>query len=370
MINKSCVSCNKPMNGGVYRKPNQCPHCLSLQDESLTVDCKPVKTQGADSIPKPVIALVQTEKEVVLTPEEEMDQEGIYLETDADLDRREYIVTELEEDDEILVEEDASEEFTSRVLEFPAVASEEESTDMIVTVQDDVSESQAVVEASAVPPEYANVRHFDNLETTPDLDESLDVALDMASVASGDIATRAMPEKNMKASENTVESEELIVLGDKVVALSERAGALRNESASNSPAEPQKPATPVAPVGENEDKSFASPAEYEAVVLTTESAQNVSIAKRLDIVSAECVFGTDMVKSNLSAMNQLSKIEHVAPPNVLKDARKTVLDEIKKEAFLLGANTVVEVKLDYSEISRGESAMMMVVATGTAVKAA
>ncbi len=369
MINKSCVSCSKPMNGGVYRKPNQCPHCLSLQDESLTVDCKPVKTQDVNPMPEPSIALVQTEQYVALNVEEGMDPEDAYLETGTDSDRHEYIVTELEEGDEILVEEDAAEEFTSQVLEFPAVAITEDGAEVIDTVHDEASESGVAVEDFAVPPEYANIRHFDNLEITPDVDESLDVALDMASVASSEVTTGAVSGAAVKVSVSPVEAEELIVLGDKVVALSERAGDLRSEGAPAAYAVSQNSPMSAEQAGEV-DESLISPAQYEAVVLTTESAQNVSIAKRLDMVSAECVFGTDMVKSNLSSMNQLSKMEHVAPPNILKDARKTVLDEIKKEAFLLGANTVVEVKLDYSEISRGESAMMMVVATGTAVKAA
>ncbi len=370
MINKSCVSCSKPMNGGVYRKPNQCPHCLSLQDESLTVNCKPVKLQEVKQIPEPNIVLAKAEQGGALNVDEEIDQQDIYLETDTDLGQHEYIVTELEEGDEILVEEDVAEEFTSQVIEFPAVALAETGVDVIATAQDEANEISVAVEESAVPPEYANIRHFDNLEITPDVDESLDVALDMASVATGEIVTRAAPEKVTKVAENTAEPEALIVSGEKVVALSERAGALRSEGLSDSSGVSQKPPILEEAVEAIDDTSPVSPTQYEAVVLTTESAQNVSIAKRLDMVSAECVFGTDMVKSNLSSMNQLSKIEHVAPPNVLKDARKTVLDEIKKEAFLLGANTVVEVKLDYSEISRGEAAMMMVIATGTAVKAA
>ena len=34
MLNKSCIHCKQPMNGGVFRKPNQCPHCMSWQDQA------------------------------------------------------------------------------------------------------------------------------------------------------------------------------------------------------------------------------------------------------------------------------------------------------------------------------------------------
>ncbi|WP_096085051.1 heavy metal-binding domain-containing protein [Agaribacterium haliotis] len=50
MLNKTCVSCHKPMNGGVYRKPNMCPWCGELQDPSLTSSGKAL--QGAAAVHK------------------------------------------------------------------------------------------------------------------------------------------------------------------------------------------------------------------------------------------------------------------------------------------------------------------------------
>ena len=35
MYNSPCISCKKPMNGGVYRKSNECPHCSMLQDSGV-----------------------------------------------------------------------------------------------------------------------------------------------------------------------------------------------------------------------------------------------------------------------------------------------------------------------------------------------
>lgn len=39
MKNKPCVSCTKPLNGGVYKRPNECPHCSALQNSV----CKPAE---------------------------------------------------------------------------------------------------------------------------------------------------------------------------------------------------------------------------------------------------------------------------------------------------------------------------------------
>ncbi|MFL0810360.1 MAG: heavy metal-binding domain-containing protein [Agarilytica sp.] len=114
---------------------------------------------------------------------------------------------------------------------------------------------------------------------------------------------------------------------------------------------------------EKQDK-LGNDTRYESIVLTTESASDLDVEKRLDMVTAEFVFDTKMIKSDVAAVKNFSN----SAQSVLKDARKTVLDEIKKDAYLLGANTVVDVNLEYSEISGGDQAMMFVIATGTAVK--
>ena len=52
--------------------------------------------------------------------------------------------------------------------------------------------------------------------------------------------------------------------------------------------------------------------------------------------------------------------------NTMRDARRTALYELKKEAHEVGANAVVGVDLDYVELSSHKS-MVMLVASGTAV---
>ena len=54
--------------------------------------------------------------------------------------------------------------------------------------------------------------------------------------------------------------------------------------------------------------------------------------------------------------------------NALKEMRETVLEELKNEAAVLGANAVVAVDLNYQEIGATGSTMLMLVASGTAVR--
>lgn len=56
-----------------------------------------------------------------------------------------------------------------------------------------------------------------------------------------------------------------------------------------------------------------------------------------------------------------------AMQKALREARKTVLSELRVEAHQLGADAVVAVSLNYSEVSGGGKSMVFVVASGTAV---
>jgi uncharacterized protein YbjQ (UPF0145 family) len=57
-----------------------------------------------------------------------------------------------------------------------------------------------------------------------------------------------------------------------------------------------------------------------------------------------------------------------ASQKVLRDARKTCLLELKKEAAQIGADAVIAVDLDYNEFSGGGKSMLFLVASGTAVR--
>ena len=105
-----------------------------------------------------------------------------------------------------------------------------------------------------------------------------------------------------------------------------------------------------------------------SIILTTESAHDLHIAERLEIISAECVLGMNIFNDIGAAVRDLVGGRNQTFQTKLREARKTVLDELKREAHSLGADAVVAVDLDYSEISGGGKSMLFVVATGTAVR--
>ncbi|WP_176372598.1 YbjQ family protein [Pseudoalteromonas sp. A601] len=112
-------------------------------------------------------------------------------------------------------------------------------------------------------------------------------------------------------------------------------------------------------------KIIRSPKE---VMLTTETNINLKVLKRLDVITAECAYGMNIFKDLFASISDIFGGRNKSIQNTLKDARKNVLAELQKEAFSLGANAVIGIDLDYSEISGGgKFGMLFIVASGTAV---
>lgn len=103
-------------------------------------------------------------------------------------------------------------------------------------------------------------------------------------------------------------------------------------------------------------------------VSTTPTIPGFQIKQSLDIVSAECVFGMNIFKDIFASFSDIFGGRSNTTQNVLRDARRTCLNELRLEAAKVGANGVVGIDLDYSEISGGGKSMLFLVATGTAVR--
>jgi uncharacterized protein YbjQ (UPF0145 family) len=105
------------------------------------------------------------------------------------------------------------------------------------------------------------------------------------------------------------------------------------------------------------------------LILTTEfSMPEYKITQRLEIITAECVFGMNMFRDMFASIRDIVGGRSSASQKVLRDARKTCLTELRREALIVGADAVIGVDLDYSEVSGDGKSMLMVVASGTAVK--
>jgi uncharacterized protein YbjQ (UPF0145 family) len=106
--------------------------------------------------------------------------------------------------------------------------------------------------------------------------------------------------------------------------------------------------------------------EIAAVLLTTETVPLLNITRRIEIVTAECAFGMNMFKDLFAGVRDIVGGRSKAVQDTMRDSRRIVLYELKKETHLVGANSVVGVDLDYMEMSSAGSTVLLV-ASGTAV---
>lgn len=104
------------------------------------------------------------------------------------------------------------------------------------------------------------------------------------------------------------------------------------------------------------------------LLTTTPLVPGREISGVLDIVSAECAYGMNILKDLFTNVTDVVGGRSGSTQSVLRDARRTVMAELRNEAYSLGADAVVGVDLAYSEFSGGGKSMLFVVATGTAVK--
>ncbi|WP_456448832.1 YbjQ family protein [Thiolapillus sp.] len=109
--------------------------------------------------------------------------------------------------------------------------------------------------------------------------------------------------------------------------------------------------------------------EAERIILTNSFfVANHDIKEEIEIITAEIVYGVNVFRDIFAGIRDIVGGRSSALQKVLKDARKTVLSELRKEALTIGADAVISIKLTYQEISGGgKSGLIMLVASGTAV---
>jgi uncharacterized protein YbjQ (UPF0145 family) len=103
------------------------------------------------------------------------------------------------------------------------------------------------------------------------------------------------------------------------------------------------------------------------IVTTTGSVDGRSIAKYHGLVSGEAVMCANLFRDFFAGITDMVGGRSGTYENVLRGGRDQALSEMIEEAEKLGADAIIGVSLDYEAIGASDS-MMMVVATGTAVK--
>jgi uncharacterized protein YbjQ (UPF0145 family) len=103
------------------------------------------------------------------------------------------------------------------------------------------------------------------------------------------------------------------------------------------------------------------------LVVTAPTLGGIRVDKYLGFVSAECAYGMNMFKDMFANVRNLVGGRSAAVEDTMRDSRETVLLELKREAHAKGANAVIAVDLDYTQLGAGGNMMVLVSTSGTAV---
>lgn len=103
------------------------------------------------------------------------------------------------------------------------------------------------------------------------------------------------------------------------------------------------------------------------LVTTTNVIEGRAVQAYLGVVSGETILGANIFRDLFAGIRDIVGGRSGSYEQVLREARQTALQEMESEAAKLGADAVLGVDLDYETVG-ANGAMLMVTATGTAVK--
>ncbi len=103
------------------------------------------------------------------------------------------------------------------------------------------------------------------------------------------------------------------------------------------------------------------------ITTTTNTIEGRQIREYLGLVTGEAIMGANVFRDFMAGITDLIGGRSDAYESKLADARETALQEMQDIAEQKGANAVVGIDIDY-EVLGANNGMLMVTATGTAVK--
>ncbi|WP_139492329.1 YbjQ family protein [Brevibacillus dissolubilis] len=103
------------------------------------------------------------------------------------------------------------------------------------------------------------------------------------------------------------------------------------------------------------------------IVTTTPLLQGKEVREYLGIVNGEVIMGANIVRDFLSGITDIIGGRSGVYESKLQEGREEALRLMEEAAALRGADAVLGVDLDF-EVIGANGSMLMIVATGTAVK--
>ena len=105
------------------------------------------------------------------------------------------------------------------------------------------------------------------------------------------------------------------------------------------------------------------------LVTTTDTLQNRTIEAYLGIVTAEVVYGTNVMRDFFAGIRDTIGGRTGSYERVFEKGQQKAIEELKQRAQKLNADAVIGVKIDTGTINvDNKGVLLLITATGTAVK--
>ncbi len=105
------------------------------------------------------------------------------------------------------------------------------------------------------------------------------------------------------------------------------------------------------------------------IITTTDSIEGAVIESYLGVVTAEVVYGSNVVKDMFAKLRDVIGGRTSSYEDLFRDGQKKALEELEKKAKGLGGNAVIGIEVDTGSITIDVTGtLILITATGTAVK--
>jgi uncharacterized protein YbjQ (UPF0145 family) len=102
------------------------------------------------------------------------------------------------------------------------------------------------------------------------------------------------------------------------------------------------------------------------IIATTSTLEGKTIVDYRGLVVGDVIYGANIFRDFFAGIRDVVGGRAKAYEEVFQEARQQAVEEMVKQAELLGANAVIGVDIDY-EVVGARGSMLLVTATGTAV---
>jgi uncharacterized protein YbjQ (UPF0145 family) len=103
------------------------------------------------------------------------------------------------------------------------------------------------------------------------------------------------------------------------------------------------------------------------VITTTSTVDGRPVRQYLGIINAQSIIGANIFKDIFAGLRDVFGGRSKTYEKVLEEAKEDALRELSQKAQAMGADGILGVDLDFETVGNNGS-MLMVIATGTAVK--